>query len=142
VIIMRRTYSELIRYATFDERFNYLKLHGHVAGETFGADRYLNQKFYHSKEWKELRQKIILRDNGCDLGFPGYEIHGNIYVHHINPLTIDDLSVLFTMACDPENLICVSYETHNAIHYGTEEYLKAKNIADRTPNDTCPWRNR
>jgi len=137
---MKLRYSELIRYPSWEERFNYLKLHGSVAGETFGVNRYLNQQFYHSRVWQDLRNKIILRDNGCDLGFPGYEIQGRVYIHHINPLEVEDLAVRSDLVLDPENLICVSYETHNAIHYGSLDYAKSKQIIERTPNDACPWR--
>jgi len=138
--MMKRTYTELIRYSSWEERFNYLKLHGSVAGETFGANRYLNQKFYHSKEWQNVRRTIILRDNGCDLGFPGCEIQGKVYIHHINPICYEDLAALNSSVFDPENLICVSYETHNAIHYGGDEYLRLRAVCERSPDDTCPWR--
>jgi len=137
-----RTYTELIRLSSWEDRFNYVKLHGTVAGETFGANRYLNQRFYQSREWRALKNKIILRDNGCDLGFPGYEIQGKIIVHHLEPVTVDDLTMndLPNFLLDPGNLICVSYETHNAIHYGSNDYIKSRELVERKPYDTCPWR--
>lgn len=139
---MKKTYSELIRLPSWEERFNYAKLHGAVAGETFGANRYLNQRFYQSKEWKRLKNEIILRDNGCDLGFPGYEIKGKIIVHHLTPIVLNDLLLNGStdILLDPENLICVSYETHNAIHYGSSDYIKSRQYVERKPNDTCPWK--
>jgi len=141
MLVMIRTYTELMHYPSWEERFNYLKLHGSVAGETFGANRYLNQQFYRSREWQDLRTKIILRDNGCDLGFPGYEIQGRVLIHHLNPITLEDLAVLNDCVLDPENLICVSYDTHNAIHYGNADYVSFQKVVDRRPNDTCPWKN-
>ena len=135
-----RTYHELIQLPTFEERFRYLKLSGAVGEETFGWERWINQKFYSSPEWRSLRNRIIIRDNGCDLGLADYEIHGRIIIHHIEPVTP---SVLSTgeeyWLLDPDNLICVSHNTHNAIHYGDEELLPKAPI-ERTPNDTCPWR--
>jgi len=140
IIMMIRTYTEMLRYPTWEERFNYLKLHGVVANETFGIHRYLNQKLYRSMEWKQLRNQIIFRDNGCDLAARGYEIQGKILIHHMNPITFDDLDNMNPCVFDPENLISVSYETHNAIHYGSLEYAKGQQPVERTPNDTCPWR--
>jgi len=142
LMMKSRTYTELIRLSSWEDRFNYAKLYGVVAGETFGANRYLNQRFYQSKEWRQLKTKIILRDNGCDLGFPGYEIQGKIIVHHLEPVTVDDLTMndLPNFLLDPENLICVSYETHNAIHYGSNDYIKSREFVERKPYDTCPWR--
>lgn len=137
---MIRTYTELIRYSSWEERFNYLRLHGVVTGETFGVSRYLNQSFYHSKEWQHIRDQVILRDNGCDLGIPNYEIKGKIYIHHMNPLTAEDLLNMTDSVFDLNNLICVSYETHNAIHYGSDEYIRSRQYVERTPNDTCPWK--
>lgn len=139
---MKKSYSELIRLSSWEERFNYAKLHGTVAGETFGANRYLNQRFYQSDEWKRIKNQIILRDNGCDLGFPGYEVKGKIIVHHLTPIVLDDFFTTGSYDCllDPENLICVSYETHNAIHYGSDDYIKSREYIERKPNDTCPWR--
>ena len=134
-----KTYSELITFSTFEERFEYLQLKGIVGQETFGFDRYLNQILYNSKEWKHLRNEIIVRDNGCDLAFEGFEIHGRILIHHINPITIDDVIKRREMVFDPENLICVTHNTHNAIHYGDKSLLITGPI-ERRANDTCPWK--
>lgn len=134
-----KTYSELITLPTFEERFEYLQLKGTVGQETFGFDRYLNQILYSSKEWKSLRNKIIVRDNGCDLALDGFEIHGRILIHHINPITIDDVIKRREMVFDPENLICVTHNTHNAIHYGDKSLLITGPI-ERRANDTCPWK--
>lgn len=140
VILMRiKTYSELITFSTFEERFEYLQLKGIVGQETFGFDRYLNQILYNSKEWKHLRNEIIVRDNGCDLSLEGFEIHGRILIHHINPITIDDVIKRREMVFDPENLICVTHNTHNAIHYGDKSLLITGPI-ERRANDTCPWK--
>lgn len=140
VILMRiKTYSELITFSTFEDRFEYLQLKGIVGQETFGFDRYLNQILYNSKEWKSLRNKIIVRDNGCDLAFEGFEIHGRILIHHINPITIDDVIKRRGIVFDPENLICVTHNTHNAIHYGDKSLLITGPI-ERRANDTCPWK--
>lgn len=135
----KRCYSELLQLKSFEERYLYLKLAGEVGDPTFGYDRYFNQHFYHSSEWRRTRNQIILRDNGCDLGMPDYEIHGRIYIHHINPITKDDVEEFSDILLDPENLICVSFDTHNAIHYGDERTLPQKPI-ERVPGDTCPWR--
>lgn len=137
---MRKRYSHLRRLSTFDERFDYLKVDGRVGDATFGFDRYLNQRLYHSAEWKNARDAVILRDNGCDLGMPGREIMGHIYVHHINPITIEDIEAGSDALFDPENLICVSFDTHNAIHYGDKDLLPRDEIVVRRPNDTCPWK--
>ena len=135
-----RTYSELITLPTYIERFNYLKLGGKVGEDTFGFDRYLNQKFYHQDpRWRSVRDKVIIRDNGCDLGMEGYEIQGKIIVHHMNPITIDDIINKRDWIYDPEFLICTVHNTHNAIHYGDENLL-FKGPVVRTPNDTCPWK--
>lgn len=134
-----KTYSELITLPTFEERFEYLQLKGTVGQETFGFDRYLNQILYNSKEWKYLRNEIIVRDNGCDLALEGFEIHGRILIHHINPITIDDVIKRREMVFDPENLICVTHNTHNAIHYGDKSLLITGPI-ERRANDTCPWK--
>ena len=134
-----KTYSELIELQTFEERFEYLQLKGIVGQETFGFDRYLNQILYSSKEWKHLRNEIIVRDNGCDLALEGFEIHGRILIHHINPITIDDVIKRREMVFDPENLICVTHNTHNAIHYGDKSLLITGPI-ERRANDTCPWK--
>lgn len=134
-----KTYSELIALPTFEDRFEYLQLKGIVGQETFGFDRYLNQILYNSKEWKHLRNEIIVRDNGCDLALEGFEIHGRILIHHINPITIDDVIKRREMVFDPENLICVTHNTHNAIHYGDKSLLITGPI-ERRANDTCPWK--
>ena len=134
-----KTYSELITLPTFEERFEYLQLKGIVGQETFGFDRYLNQILYNSKEWKHLRNEIIIRDNGCDLALEGFEIHGRILIHHINPIAIDDVIKRREMVFDPENLICVTHNTHNAIHYGDKSLLITGPI-ERRANDTCPWK--
>ena len=137
---MIRTYSELLTLPTFEERFEYLKLGGRVGYETFGYDRYLNQILYNSYEWKyNTRRKIILRDNGCDLGCDGFEIFGKILVHHINPITVDDVLNRRPIVFDPENLISTTHNTHNAIHYGDVDLLTIGPI-ERTKNDTCPWK--
>ena len=135
-----RTYSELVKLPTFMDRFNYLSLKGVVAEETFGFDRYLNQRFYRSREWKQLRNKIIVRDNGCDLGVAGYDIFEKIIIHHMNPLRLDDIVNSTDFLMNPEYLICVRPITHNAIHYGDESLLMANEVVERKPNDTCPWR--
>ena len=134
-----KTYSELILLPTFEERFEYLKLRGSVGKDTFGHDRYLNQVFYSSYEWKRLRDKIIIRDDGCDLGIDGRTIYGKIYIHHMNPLRQDDIISRSEYLHNPDFLICTSFETHNAIHYGDINLLPRDPI-DRKPNDTCPWR--
>lgn len=134
-----KAYSELIELQTFEERFEYLQLKGIVGQETFGFDRYLNQILYNSKEWKHLRNEIIVRDNGCDLALEGFEIHGRILIHHINPITIDDVIKRRGIVFDPENLICVTHNTHNAIHYGDKSLLITGPI-ERRANDTCPWK--
>ena len=135
-----RTYSELIQLPTFDERFNYLRLDGVVGKDTFGFDRYLNQQFYRSSEWKRIRNQVIVRDNGCDLGVDEYEIHGRILIHHMNPISIEDLQYMSDLLMNPEYLICVSHRTHNAIHYGDESLIVTAPI-ERSQNDTCPWRH-
>lgn len=137
--MLAKSYSELSRFLTFEDRYNYLKLPGIVGEDTFGYDRIFNQYFYHSSDWRRTRREIILRDNGCDLGMDGYEINGRIYVHHINPVTLEDVEELSDRLFDPENLICVSFDTHNAIHYGDGRNLP-KTPIERVPGDTCPWR--
>lgn len=134
-----RTYSELIRLPTFLERFNYLKLNGRVGEETFGCHRYLNQVFYRSKEWRRIRDFVIVRDNGCDLGVSGYDIFGKILIHHMNPITADDIRNRSDYLLNPEYLICVSHMTHEAVTYGDERLLVTEPI-ERAPNDTSPWR--
>ena len=138
---MTKTYSELIKLKTFDERFNYLKLNGIVGNQTFGFDRVLNQKFYMTEEWKHCRRGIILRDNGLDLGIPENEIRGMIIVHHINTITIKDLQNKSDKLFDPENLISSSIMTHNAIHYSDDSFLIKNQMVERQKNDTCPWRH-
>lgn len=135
-----RTYSELSELATFEERYRYLKLSGMVGEETFGFDRVLNQTFYKSLEWKRIRDLVILRDNGCDLGVDGRPIGGKIIIHHINPLTKKDIREATDFLLNPEFLICTSLMTHNAIHYGDENLLM-KDIHERRRNDTCPWKS-
>lgn len=137
---MNKCYSELKTLKTFEERYEYLRISGVVGDETFGYERYLNQQFYKSKEWRSIRNNIIIRDNGCDLGIDGYEICDKIIIHHINPICIDDvLDFKKDILLDPENLICTSDDTHKAIHYGNDYLLKKMPII-RTPNDTCPWK--
>lgn len=136
---MIRTYSELIRLHTFEERYRYLRLGGAVGKETFGFDRYLNQQFYHTDEWKSIRNYVIIRDNGCDLGIEGREIQDRILVHHMNPITKDDILERSEILLNPEYLICTVKNTHDAIHYG-DEGLLVKAVVARTRNDTCPWR--
>ena len=135
-----RTYSELIQLPTFEERFDYLRLDGVVGKDTFGFDRYLNQQFYRSSEWKRIRNQVIVRDNGYDIGIDEYEIHGRILIHHMNPISIEDLQYMSDLLMNPEYLICVSHRTHNAIHYGDESLIVTTPI-ERSQNDTCPWRH-
>lgn len=138
---MIRTYSELSKLKTFEERFKYLQLSdGHVGADTFGYDRYLNQQFYKTREWKRLRDELIIRDNGCDLGIEGREIFGKIIIHHLNPITKDDILNQTDYLTNPDYLICTTQTTHNAIHYGDESLLLSTPVA-RTPNDTCPWKH-
>lgn len=134
-----RTYTELSRLSSFEERYRYLRLTGQVGKETFGFDRYLNQVFYRSQRWKRIRDEVILRDNGCDLGVEGYEIYGRIIIHHMNPITLEDIERESIYLLDPEFLICTVHNTHNAIHYGDENLLITAPI-ERTKYDTCPWR--
>lgn len=136
---MRKTYTEMCSLPTFEERFRYLQLNGAVGSATFGSARYLNQALYKSDLWKRTKRKIILRDNGCDLGIEGREIMDNVYVHHINPITPEDIINRNPIVFDPENLVTVSLNTHNAIHYSSEDIL-VKLPEERRPNDTCPWR--
>lgn len=134
-----RTYSELIKIPTYEERFEYLKLSGIVGEETFGFDRYVNQAFYRSVEWKRIRDQVILRDNGCDLGMPDRVIPGKIIIHHMNPINIRDIYDATDYLMNPEYLITTAVMTHNAIHYSDAELL-IKDYIERKPNDTCPWR--
>ena len=135
-----RTYSELITIPTFEERFEYLQLKGSVGKDTFGYDRYLNQVLYRSPEWKRLRNQIIIRDGGCDLACDGYDIYDKVLIHHLNPITVEDVLSRSRKVFDPDNLVCVSHSTHNAIHYGDMDLLVTGPII-RTRNDTCPWRH-
>ena len=134
-----RTYSELISIPTFEESFKYLQLNGNVGAETFGYDRVFNQRFYSSLEWKRLRDEIIFRDNGCDLGILDRRIIGKIFIHHMNPIMLEDIRESSEFLLNPEYLICMSFETHNAIHYGDENLLFKAPI-ERKQYDTCPWR--
>ena len=135
-----KTYSELITIPTFEERFEYLKLDGCVGVETFGFDRYLNQAFYKSDEWLSIRDYVITRDNGCDLGVEGYEIYGRIIIHHMNPITKEDILQRSKFLIDPEYLITTIKRTHDAIHY-SDSNLLVKAPIERSKNDTCPWRH-
>lgn len=134
-----KTYSELITIPSFLERFRYLKIGGQVGKETFGYDRYLNQILYKSGEWRRFRRDIILRDHGCDLACEGFDVYGKIIVHHIDPITIEDVVNRNPKVFDPENVISTSLDTHNAIHYGDENLLMIEPV-ERRPYDTCPWR--
>ena len=134
-----RKYSELIKIKDFKERFEYVSLKGRVGEETFGTDRYLNQIFYSSPEWKRFRNDILIRDSGYDLAHEGYAIQGKIIIHHLEPITVDDILRRGEALLDPENVVCVSYMTHQAIHYGDSSLLPEDYIP-RRPNDTIPWR--
>lgn len=134
-----KTYSELITLPTFEDRFEYLKIGGKVGVDTFGFDRYLNQIFYRSDEWKSIRDEVIIRDNGCDLGIEGREIYSRIIVHHMNPITKDDILNRSDFLLNPEFLICTIKLTHDAIHYGDSSILFTEPVI-RTKNDTCPWK--
>lgn len=136
-----KTYSELIQIPSFIERYRYLRLGGKAGEITFGNERYLNQVFYRSPEWKRFRREILIRDEGCDLGVEGYSIIGTPIIHHLNPITMDDITNRTEAILDPENVITVSIRTHNAIHYGDEELLTIDDIIERKPNDTIPWRS-
>lgn len=134
-----KSYYELMQLETFEERFRYLQKNQKIGFETFGPDRIFNQKFYSSTEWKHCRNKIILRDNGCDLGHPDHPIYGKIYIHHINPLSMDDMTNP-DILLNPDNLICMSLDTHNAIHFSDDRVLEKYTVVERSPNDTCPWK--
>lgn len=134
-----RTYSELILLPSFEERFEYLKIQGCVGEATFGYDRFINQQFYSSPEWRRIRRSIILRDNACDLAIPGRELN-RVVIHHMNPISLDDLVDQTDWLLNPEYLICVSHDTHNALHYGSLESLPLP-FAERTQNDMCPWKH-
>jgi hypothetical protein len=133
-----RTYTELRRLSTFEERFAYLSLRGEVGVATFGGDRWVNQRFYQSREWKYVRDQVVFRDNGCDLGIPGYEIFARVMVHHMNPVTLEDFMCGGEFVLDPRYLITTTHRTHNAIHYG-DETLIARPPVDRRPGDTKLW---
>ena len=133
-----RNIFDLRRLPTFEERFEYLKCTKPVGEETFGYDRWLNQNFYRSRAWKKVRDKVILRDNGCDLGVPGHEIYDRIYIHHMNPITIEDIIDENEDILNPHFLICVSFDTHQALHYGDENLLP-KTVIERLPGDTTLW---
>lgn len=134
-----KCYSELICIPKFEDRFEYLRLDGSVGVETFGFDRYLNQRFYHSMEWRSIRDFVIARDMGCDMAMSDRQIYGRIYIHHMNPICAEDIELARRILFDSEYLVCVSYETHNAIHYGTADLLSRDPII-RQPGDTCPWK--
>ena len=134
-----KSYKELVKLKTFEERFNYLKLDGRVGKMTYGADRIFNQGFYHSKEWKDFRAKVIARDNGCDLGCEDREIFDKIIVHHLNPMTIEQLEEGGDDLFDLDNFVCCSHKTHEAIHYGDESLLPRTNFVERKPGDTKLW---
>lgn len=136
-----KTYSELSKLKTFEDRFQYLRLDGIVGEETFGFDRYLNKILYQSDEWKRCRRDIIIRDNGCDLGCEGFEVHGRILIHHINPITVDDIVNRNPKVFDPENLILTSHNKHQAVHYGNEDLLIRAPV-ERSKNDTCPLKRK
>lgn len=136
---MIRTYSELKRFDTFIDRYNYLKLAGRVGIETFGIDRYINQGLYKSKKWRRIRDEVIIRDEACDLGIPRYDLYDRIIIHHMNPITMEDIEEENPDIFNPEFLICTSFMTHNAIHYGDESLLPKEPI-ERKPGDTCPWK--
>lgn len=134
-----RTYTELSELKTFEERFRYLQLNGVVAEDIFGFDRIVNQRFYRSAEWKAIRDRVIIRDNGCDLGVDGREIFGKAVIHHMNPARLKDFTELSDILLNPEYLITTTHRTHNAIHYGDEGLLLREPI-ERRMNDTCPWK--
>jgi len=137
-VTMTRTFSELIQFSTFEERYRYLQLRGEVGFSTFGFDRYMNQQFYRSREWRQVRQFVINRDQGCDLAVEGYEIFDRIYIHHMNPMTVDDIKHGNEDILDPEFLISTTHNTHNAIHYGDESLLPQV-FVPRSPGDTKLW---
>lgn len=137
--LIRKSYKELARIDNYNERFEYLKLQGSVGAQTFGCDRYLNQMLYNSVQWKKCRNEVIIRDDGCDLAHPDYPIKGRIIIHHINPITIEDILDENPQIFDLDNLISVSHITHEALHYGDSNLLPKPPI-ERTKNDTCPWK--
>lgn len=138
-MITNRTYQDLISIKAFQDRFEYLRVKGYVGDSTFGGHRYLNQRLYQSPEWHRVRREVIIRDDGCDLAHPDYPIYGNVLIHHIEPITIDDILHRHPKVFDLDNLVCVSFRTHNAIHYGDSNLLPQE-FKERTKNDTCPWR--
>lgn len=133
-----RTITDVYRLYSFEERYEYLRLDGMVGTATFGFDRYLNQRFYKSSAWRKVRDEVIVRDNGCDLGIPGREIHSGLLVHHINPISPEDLEDFNPDILDPEYLICVTHTTHNAIHFGSKNQLVTI-PQERRPGDTTLW---
>lgn len=139
---LTKTYSELIKIPSYEGRFKYLSIGGGVGTSTFGSHRYLNQILYGSSEWKTFRQQIIVRDNGCDLAHEDHPIFkgAKLLIHHINPITVDDILNRSPKIFDPENVITTVFDTHQAIHYGDDSFLRANTFANRRPNDTCPWR--
>ena len=138
---MIRTYDELTTFKTYEERVRYLRVKQKVAKETFGANRYLNQAFYKSPEWLSIRNRIIIRDLGCDLGLEGYEINDEpVYIHHMNPITEEDIINRSEFLLNPKYLICVTKTTHDLIHYGSDILLQSSIIQERRENDTCPWK--
>lgn len=137
---MIKSYSELLRLKTFEERLRYLMKNGIVGDITFGGHRYLNQMLYKTDQWKKVKRQVIIRDDGCDLAHPDYPIYGSIYVHHIEPITIDNILNRDWCVFDLDNLISSSFTTHNMIHYGNEDGIKTFELPIRRPNDTCPWR--
>lgn len=137
--MLLKSYRNLILLPTILDRFEYLRIKANVGDSTFGFDRFINQDFYQSREWRQVRMKVIARDEGCDLGVPEYPIGGKVIIHHINPITAEDIENASDLLFDMDNLICVSESTHNAIHFGDETLLPAEPII-RTPGDTCPWR--
>ena len=134
-----KTYKEMSRLKTFEERYKYLRLRGAVGEDTFGFDRFINQRFYRSVEWKRIRNQVIIRDDGCDLGDPDHPINGRVIIHHMNPIRKEDFDIDPEFILNPDYLVCVSHNTHNAIHYGDENLLP-KEWQPRQPNDTCPWK--
>lgn len=136
-----KSYSELKSLSTFEERYNYLRLRGNVGQDTFGFDRIFNQMFYRSREWKSIRNQVIIRDNGCDLGIEGYEIHERIIIHHMNPISLEDIQENTEFLMNPEYLITTTHQTHNAIHYGDESLIRRAPV-ERTRFDTCPWKRK
>lgn len=136
---MKKTYTELNKLGTLRERYEYCKLSGGIGEETFGNERYINQEFYTSDEWKKVRREVILRDDGCELGLKDFPINGRIYIHHLNPVSMDDIIGRTSALTDPDNLVCVSHNMHNAIHYGSEEMVP-RDYVERTPGDTVPWK--